>query len=350
MRFYRALLHVYPRSFRIEYGGGLLAVIADRRGMLGRIGRIGLVLETVMDTFTNAARMHAEILAQDLRYTFRTLRRSPAFAFTAVLLTALGIGATTAAFAVSDHVLVRPLPFRDSAELIRFQGSDRVQGGWNDLSPANFRDLVARSSAIEMAAAYTARSANLVGHGAPVRLEGQAGTGELFEVLGVNASLGRVFTREDQRDTAPDVMVLSHSAWMTHFGGDASVLGRTLTLNGQPSSVIGVMPRGFIFPDRRTEFWSVLKLRPEAFQDRGDTYLFTVARLRDGRTAAQTDAELDAICLDLERQFPDENERLAARTDYLRAFVMTPAQRTLLGGIAAAALCLLLIEIGRAHV
>lgn len=343
MRFYRALLHVYPRSFRVEYGEGLLSVIADRRALSGPLGRLGLALETVMDTFTNALRIHAEILAQDLRYTFRTLRRAPAFAVTAILLTALGIGATTAAFAISDHVLVRPLPFRESGRLIRFQGSDRERGGWNDLSPGNFRDLVSRSTAIEMAAAYTGRSANLVGHGAPVRLEGQAATGELFELLGVNAALGRVFTRADERDDAPDVMVLSHGAWMTHFGGDHAVIGRTLSLNGQPAAVVGVMPQGFVFPDRRTEFWSVLKLPPQAFEDRGDTYLFTVARLREGRTAAQADAELDAIGVDLERQFPNENERFATRTDYLRAFVMTPAQRTLLGGIAVAALCLLLI-------
>ena len=343
MRFYRALLLLYPRSFRAEYGGELLSVIADRRAMAGGVGRIGLALEIIMDTVANAVRIHADILRQDVRYTFRTLRRAPAFSVTAVLLTALGIGATTSAFAIADHVLVRPLPFDDPDRLIRFQGSDRVQGGWNDLSPANFRDFVTRSTAIELAAAYTARSANLVGHGAPVRLEGQAATGELFEVLGVPAHIGRAFTREDQRDDAPNVMVLSHAAWQTHFGGDTSVLGRTLTLNGEPFAVVGVMPETFRFPDARTEFWSVLKFRPDAFENRGDTYLFTVARLRPGRTVEETDAELDTIALDLERQFPDENERLATRTLSLRAFVTTPAQRTLLGGIAGAALCLLLI-------
>lgn len=292
---------------------------------------------------THALRLHVEILMQDLRYTVRALRRAPAFAITAIVLTALGIGATTAAFAVADHVLVRPLPFRDPGRLIRFQGSDREQGGWNDLSPGNFRDLVARSTSIESAAAYTSNSANLVGHGAPVRLDGQAATGELFEVLGVRAAIGRVFTRDDQRDEAPNVMVLSHAAWRTYFGGDPSVVGRALTLNGEPYTVAGVMPERFIFPDRRTEFWSVLKFAPDAFEDRANNYLFTVARLRPGRSAEQADAELDLIGLDLERQFPAANERLAARTDTLRGFLTTTAQRTLLGGIAGAAVCLLLI-------
>jgi putative ABC transport system permease protein len=344
MRFYRAVLRLYPRSFRSEYGSEILTVIADRRAIAGGAGaRAGLALEITMDTLSNAARIHLDILRQDLRYTLRTLRRSPAFSVTAVMLTALGIGATTAAFAIADHVLVRPLPFREPDRLIRFQGSDRERGGWNDLSPGNFQDLAARSTAIEAAAAYTGRSANLVGHGAPVRLEGQAATGNLFEVLGVGAAIGRTFTAEDQHDGAPDVMVISYGTWRTHFAGDPSILGRTLQLNGRPHQVIGVMPEGFMFPNRRTEFWSVLRLSPETLTDRGDTYLFTVARLRPGRTMQQADAELDAICADLERQFPADNERLVARTDTLRGFLTTPAQQTLLAGMAAAAVCLLLI-------
>src|SRR5688500_3940013 len=206
MRFYRALLHLYPRSFRVEYGAELLSVIAERRAMAGPGGRLTLAAESVRDTMTNALRIHVEILMQDLRYTLRTLRRAPAFAITAIVLTALGIGATTAALATADHVLFRPLPFRDSDRLIRFQGDDRTRpGGWNDLSPGNYRDLVTRSTAIESAAAYTGTSANLVGYGAPVRLDGQAATGELFDVLGVQAAIGRTFTREDQHASAPDV-------------------------------------------------------------------------------------------------------------------------------------------------
>lgn len=343
MRFYRALLYLYPKSFRAAYGAEILSAIADRRVVAGFGGRLALAAETVGDTMTNALRIHVEILLQDLRYTVRTLRRSPAFAITAIVLTALGIGATTAALAVADHVLLRPLPFHDPDRLIRFQGNDRTSpGGWNDLSPGNYRDLVTRSTAIEAAAAYTGGSANLVGFGAPVRLDGQAATGELFEVLGVEAAIGRIFTREDQRDGAPDVIVVSHAAWRTYFGGEASVVGRSLLLNGRPHTVIGVMPEGFMFPDRGTEFWSVLKLTPENFEDRGDTYLFTVARLRSHRTIEQADAEFDAIAMDLERQFPQDNERLGVVTVGLRGF-LGRSTRTLVVGIAAAAICLLLI-------
>ena len=112
MRFYRALLYLYPKSFRVEYGAEILSVIADRRRVAGPGGRLALAAETVGDTMMNALRIHLEILLQDVRYTVRALRRSPAFAITATVLTALGIGATTAALAVADHVLFRPLPDR----------------------------------------------------------------------------------------------------------------------------------------------------------------------------------------------------------------------------------------------
>ena len=343
MWFYRALLRLYPKSFRTECADQILLTYADRRARTrGLFAHLALGIEAMSDTIRNAARVHWDILVQDLRYALRTLRRSPSFAITAVLLAAIGIGATTAAFAIADHVLLRPLPFHEPDRLLRFQGSDRERGGWNDLSPANFRDLVARSTSLASAAAYTGRSANLVGYGAPVRLEGQAATGELFEVLGVTAGIGRSFTREDQLDTAPDVIVLSHAAWRTYFGADAAITSRTLQLNGRPHAVIGVMPEGFMFPDRRTEFWSVLKLPPDSFEDRTDTYLFTVARLKDGATLQQADAELDTIATDLERQFPVENERLSVFTVDLRGF-LSPATRTLVMGMAGAALCLLLI-------
>ena len=343
MWFYRALLLLYPKSFRTECADQILLTYADRRALTrGLFAHLALGIDAMFDTIRNATRVHWDILVQDLRYAVRTLRRSPSFAVTAVLLAAIGIGATTAAFAIADHVLLRPLPFHEPERLLRFQGSDRERGGWNDLSPANFRDLVARSTSLASAAAYTGRSANLVGYGAPVRLEGQAATGELFEVLGVRAGIGRSFTREDQLDTAPDVIVLSHAAWRTYFGAEPAIAGRTLQLNGRPHTVIGVMPDGFMFPDRRTEFWSVLKLPPDSFEDRTDTYLFTVARLQEGATLQQADAELDTIATDLERQFPVENERLSVMTVDLRGF-LSPATRTLVMGMAGAALCLLLI-------
>lgn len=341
MRLYRALLHLYPRSFRDEYGGEILAVIeARRRSSPGGAARAALFLETVADTAVTAGRVHAGILAQDLRYTFRSLRRSPSFAITAVLLTALGIGATTAAVAVADHVLLKPLPYAEPDRLVRFWQEDRLVSGFNVLSPGNYRDLVAGVTAFESVAAYTPQYANLVGDGPPVRLEGQLATGDLFKVLGRRPALGRTFTPEDETVAAP--VVLSHGAWMTHFAGDSSIVGRTVRLNGTLHEVIGVMPADFMFPDRQTEFWAPLMFPPEAFEDRSNTFLWTVARLRDGRSLAQTDAELDAVAADLERRFPQENARLGILTVDLRG-TLTAANRLTIAAVAGAAIALLLI-------
>jgi putative ABC transport system permease protein len=344
MRFYRALLHLYPKSFRAEYGEDVLSVIAERRAVAPALGsRLRLALETVADTVVNASRVHGDILRQDLRYAVRTLRRAPAFAITAILLAAVGIGSTTAAVAIADHVLLRPLPYAEPHRLVRFWQQDRIaRDGYNELSPGNYRDWITRSTAFESVAAYTPQSANLVGHGAPVRLDGHAATGEIFDVLGVRAVRGRAFGRQDQRDAGEAVVVLSHGAWTTYFGADAALVGRSLLLNGQRHTVVGVMPAGFMFPDRRTEFWTVLRFSPDSFDDRSNTYLRAVARLRNGRTIGQADAELEAIAVDLERQFPRENEGLGVLTVDLRGN-LARSTRTLLVGIVGAAICLLLI-------
>jgi putative ABC transport system permease protein len=343
MRFYRALLRFYPKSFRAEYGAQILSVIADRQAAAPHIAsRVGLALETAADTLVTAVRVHADILAQDLRYAVRTLLRAPVFALTAVVVSALGIGATTAALAVADHVLLRPLPYAEPDRLVRFWQADKTAGGYNVLSPGNYRDLIARASGFESVAAYTPQFANLVGIGAPVRLEGQFATGDLFAVLGRRPVLGRAFTPADERGSTQPVVVLAYRTWVTHFGSDEGTIGTAIRLNGTPHTVIGVMPQDFMFPDRYTEFWAPLTLDPRAFEDRSNTFLWTVARLRDGQSLEQADAELDAAAAELERRFPKENARLSILTVGLRGN-LTRADRTMMAAVAGASCCLLLI-------
>jgi putative ABC transport system permease protein len=343
MRLYRALLHLYPRSFRAEYGEPMLAVLADRRAAApGPGSRAALALETTFDTIGNASRVHADMLAQDLRYSLRTLRRSPAFTLTAVLLTAVGIGATTAAVAVADHVLLRPLPYAEPDRLVRFWQEDKQAGSVSVLSPANYLDLAAGTASLESSAAYWPQYANLVGSGAPVRLEGVLSTGDLFKVLGRHAAIGATFTPANEPES---VVVISHRAWATYFAADPGIVGRQITLNGTPHTVMGVMPQDFMFPDRQTEFWAPFRLDATlgpGFDDRTNLFLSTVARLAAGRSLRQADAELDAIAADLERQFPRENARLTMQTVGLRGN-LTPLNRTMIAAVAGAAICLLLI-------
>jgi hypothetical protein len=141
VQLYRFLLHLYPSSFRAEYGEEMRAIFAKKwREASGALARLALLFSAVADLLGNALRTHAELLRQDARYTLRTLARSPGFAATVIVVTALGVGATTATFSIADHVLLRPLPFRDSNRLVKLWQSDSHLGYRNELSPANYRD------------------------------------------------------------------------------------------------------------------------------------------------------------------------------------------------------------------
>jgi predicted permease len=342
MGWYRALLHLYPKSFQAEYGQEWLLVLADRRAGCGPLGRLGLAIATLFDTIGNAARAHTDVLQQDVRFAVRTLRRAPAFTLTAVLLTALGIGATTAAVGVADHVLLRPLPFAEPDRLVRVWQQEAGSGGTDVLSPGNYRDLVEASTSFAAVAAYTPRAANLIGAGAPMRLEGYLATGDLFEVLGVAPVVGRAFAEADAHESSPPVVVLAHRTWTTLFQADPDLIGRTLVLDGTARTVIGVMPRDFLFPDRATEYWAPLRFDADEYVDRSNTYLWTVARLKPARTLEQADAELEIVAQELARRFPRENERLGVLIEGLRG-TLTEANRTMVAAVVAAAVCLLLI-------
>src|SRR6185295_1223736 len=171
MRLYRLLLHLYPASFRHEYGEEMRAIFARRlRDASGPLARLALVLAVIGEVIANAAHVHLDILVQDLRYVVRTLRRTPGFAITAVVIVALGIGATTAAFSVTDFVLLRPLPFAEPDRLVKVwekpSGYSRME-----FSPANLRDWRAAATSFEAWSAYARTSLNVTGAGAPLRVD-----------------------------------------------------------------------------------------------------------------------------------------------------------------------------------
>jgi predicted permease len=342
MRFYRTLLHLYPHAFRAEYGEEMAAVFAQRRrqarGPLAVAALLGLA---ITDVVASATAVHWDIVRQDLVYAVRALRRAPMFAVTAILLAALGVGANTAAFSVADLVFIRPLPFSESDRLVKLwqhpPGYDRME-----LSPANYRDWKRLSTSYAAMGAYYWEAVNLVGVGDPERLEGARITPDVLSLLGVRPLIGRLFVEADGRDGAPLTVVLSHGLWQSEFGGDATIIGRRILLDGTPHVVIGVMPPTFLFPRRAARLWVPLQLREVDYADRADNILEVIARLATDVSVEQARAELAVITARLEREFPKENERVAATIYPLRDEVSSRT-RLLLVALCGAAVCILLI-------
>lgn len=284
MRFYRALLRLYPESFRADYAAELERTFNEN---VRNRGRIGAIVAAVTDVVPNALAVHWAILLQDLRFTARTLNGSRGFAIAAVLITALGVGANTATFSVADFVLLRPLPFKNPNAIVRLCEGPRDGSGWgcmNELSPANFRSAVTDTRSFEGWGAFTGAPVNMVGSGEPVRVGGYRVTPQLFPVLGVAPLIGRTFDTTQAGAADASSLVLSWALWQTQFGGDPQVPGKTLRLDGVPYTVIGVMPQTFQFPDEGVRLWMPLIFRDDDYLDRGNTYLQAVGRLRKGVT------------------------------------------------------------------
>ncbi|HZU28828.1 MAG TPA: ABC transporter permease [Bryobacteraceae bacterium] len=332
MRFYQALLLLYPKSFRAEYGEEMCAVYG-RRGA----SRVSAVLEVLR----NAPAAHADILRQDLRQARRSLARTPGFAIAAILVLALAIGANTAVFSVTDYALIRPLPFPHSDRLVHMwenlPGYSRME-----LSPVNYRDWKRMTNSYERMAAMVDMSANLIGQGNPERIDAESVTGDFFSVLGVTPVIGRSIAPADARNDAPLTAVLSYSLYENLFGGDPAVLGRKISLDGSPYVVIGVMPPDFRYPDRDAELWRPLQLPPDAFEDRNDNYLRVVARLRPGMSLEQARAEMDVVTGQLRRQYPRELRQHGASINLMRDEISSRT-RLLLVALDGAALCVILI-------
>ncbi|MEX2281087.1 MAG: ABC transporter permease [Gemmatimonadota bacterium] len=336
IRFYRALLHLYPAGFRREYDSELSAVFEQRmRDRTGPFASILLALEAIADVVPNAIAAHSDILRQDLRYTVRALLRAPGFAFAAILVVALGVGANTAAFSLADFVLLRPLPFPESDRLVSLWQSTPGYPQM-ELSPPNYRDWKSSAKSFTGMAAYSGWAGNLVGSGEPRRLITTAVTPELMPLMGVPALMGRVIGGGDTLGVA----VLSYSLWQGQFGADPGVLGRWILLDGEPYSVIGVMPPTFHFPGRDIALWMPLSFLND--DDRANNMLNVVARLAPGATLESARVELSGIAARLAQEYPKEN-RDSGATIYGMRTQLSDRARGLVLALCGAALCILLL-------
>ena len=345
IRLYRGLLRLYPAAFRAEYGDEMCALFAERTAGVGPLGRLGLAVAAMADVVPNALAVHWDMLNGDLRYTVRSLRHARGFAIAAVAVIAIGVGANTAAFSVADFVLFRPLPFPEPHTLVRLCWGPRTGGGWgcmNQLSPANYRDYKGMTSSFQSLGAFAGNAVNLVGAGDPQRLALTGVTSEVLPLLGVPPALGRVFDTTRDGDANTREVVLSYGLWQSQFGGDRRVLGQSVSLNGTPFEVIGVMPPGFHFPTRDVQGWTHLVLREEDYADRDNNYLEGVGRLKPGVSMIQARADLAVVADRLARDYPETNADAGFSFFSLRDNV-SPRYRLMLLGLCGASLCILLL-------
>jgi putative ABC transport system permease protein len=258
-----------------------------------------------------------ENLLRDASYSLRVLLKNYAFTIVVVLTLALGIGANTAIFSFANGILLRPLPYPQSDRLVVLDETSYKRGVESmAVSYPNFLDWQEQNKSFEDIGIYfdTGRFA-LSGAGEPVEVRGAFISHGLFEILRVSPQIGRTFTANEDRPDEDAVVILGHSLWQRNFGGDANILGRKIMLNSRARTVVGVMPSGFRFPDT-AELWLPVALTTKTFT-RTDHGLLSIARLRDGVSLAEAQAEMHNIAARIEQQNPITNEGLGVKVSSL---------------------------------
>jgi putative ABC transport system permease protein len=250
-----------------------------------------------------------QTLWQDMRYGARMLLKQPGFTLIALLTLSLGVGANTAIFSVINAVLLRPLPYTESERLALYNERSPQMDGMS-ISWPNYTDWRAQQRVFEEMAVFNRGDYNLTGAGEPERIQAGQVTSSLFTTLRSHASLGRVFTADEDKPGGPPVVVLSYGLWHRRFAGDPQIVGKTLSFNDRAYTVIGVMPQGFRFPSR-VEMWvpvGQLSDQPSWKQRGNHPGLYGVARLKPGVTIEQARADLDNIAAGLEKLYPGSNQ------------------------------------------
>ena len=303
-----------------------------RRNALIELGGVEQVEERVREI--RMGRL-IETVWRDVRTGVRSLVHSPVFTVVIVVSLALGIGANTAIFSVVNSLLLRPLPYPESDRLVdvwhtppqqSFPGLDKFS-----VSPANYLDWKAQSTAFEQMAVYTHVGLSLSTSNDPLPLIGAAVSSDFFSVLRTNATRGRTFTPDEERTGHDQVVVIGNGLWQRAFGANPNIIGQSLTLNSRSFIVVGIMPAGFEFP-REAELWVPLAWDEKERQTRSIHDYAVVARLKQNVSLAQAQAEMSTISSRLEQQYPDADKGWGA--------VVIPLRQDLVGDIRLALLVL----------
>ena len=280
----------------------------------------------------------------DLRFGSRSLRKTPVFTVVAVIALALGIGATTAILSVVNAVLLRPLPYANSDRLVVI-----LHNGNNPVAPANVIDWKKQTHSFTDVAAAEYWGANLTSGEQPENVRGLRVSAGIFPMLGVAPFIGRAFTTDEDVNGNEHVAVISYGLWQRRFGGDRSIVGRTMSLDGEPFTILGVMPAAFQFAPfwaTRAEMWVPLGLSSRA-TDRGAQSLRVFARLRPGVTMEQARSDIASVTARLEREFPGTNKNVTVES--LKHKVVGDIQTPLLVLLVAVGFVLLIACANVAH-
>lgn len=297
-------------------------------------------------TRTTRARAWTD-LGRDIRYAVRSLARRPAHAVLVTITLALGLGATTAILSVVNGVLLRPLPY-DTPERLAwiYEWSPRGDDH-NPVSIGNYIDWKARARSIEaIGAHFHPYPVTLTGTGEPARIVTTDATPSVLTALGVRPGLGRLFTEGDASGDSR-VLVISHALWQTRFGADPEILSKRLVLDGVPWTILAVMPEGFAYPDATVALWRLQSESGFNRDDRRSHNLAVVARLRDGVTFAQAQAEMDAIATQLEVEYPQFMKDWRVNVAPMHADIVAPV-RSLIVILLSGATLLLVVACGNA--
>ena len=253
------------------------------------------------------------VAGDELRQAWRALGAHLPFAATAVLITALAIGANTAVFSLVNAVLVSPLPFPNASQLVEISGR-RIGVDRDPISLPDYLDLRDQNGSLEILAAAFQWSANVTG-GEAERLQGMRATSSLFTALAVPAAFGRTLTPDDEQAAGRRVVVLSHGLWKRRFGADPNVLGSTIVLNGETYTIVGVLPRAFVYPIRDADLVAPFPTSTDPRRTSRDLgFLRLIGRLRAGVTIEQATRDLDAIVARLRAEYPATNATHAGTT------------------------------------
>ena len=274
-----------------------------RYAALRKFGNVTRVKEDTREVWSS---VWLEQLLRDVRFALRMLRKSPGFTAVAIFTLALGIGANSAMFSVVNGILLRSLPFKEPSRLVTVLDTKPSKGvDWLYVSPNRFEEWVRRNTTLDQIAAAENCFFKLESHGAPILLQGGCATASFFPMLGVQPFLGRLFTPEEDRPGGNTVAVLSYGCWKEKFGGDPAAIGKTIrrTANDAEFTIIGVLPADFKFATEDFALWAPINTDPN-YRDRDDHHLLVFARLKDGVTLPQAQAQMDGVAQQLASEYP----------------------------------------------